>query len=221
MVDAIFVPQGAEERVVRRALARCGSPAVVYITGLGCTAAAAAAERALEAAPAPRRGLISGLCGGRTPSVAPGDLLLYAKMESSGREVATDPELTAELQRAIPRALSGVRAVEVEEIVVRASDKRVLALATGAQAVDMESLTLAERFTRAGSAVAVLRAVSDGACDDIPDFNRALDGAGAMDSRTLAWVMARNPIQAVRTMKHATRALRALERAVKALSCPP
>jgi len=213
LLDAIFVPQGAEERVVRRALLRARSPAVVYVTGLGSPAAAAAAERALTTAPAPRRVLIVGLCGALSPAFSPGDLLLYAKIQAPGREIATSVAFTLEIQKAIPHALSGVRAVEVAEIVIRAGDKHALAAATGAQAVDMESLTLAERFVAAGSEVAVLRAVSDTLDDDLPDFNAALDASGQLDSRRLAWAMARKPLAALHTMKHATRALRALGRA--------
>ena len=61
MIDAVFVPRGAEERAVRAGLGR-RSKVAVYGTGIGSSAATAAVEAVIAGAPAggvPRRVLVT------------------------------------------------------------------------------------------------------------------------------------------------------------------
>ena len=218
MIDAVFVPRGAEERAVRAGLRRS---VAIYPIGIGSSSAIAAAE-AVIASGAPRRVLVTGLCGSLDARFRPGDVLLYASIEDTdGVPLATDSNLSAAIQRAVPGALSGIRALSVDHIVTRATEKRALAQHRGCHAIDMESLTLLARLHRAGSSVAVLRVVSDGVDDDLPDLNAALDAAGNLDARALARVCLFSPLATLRLTRGAFRALRALRRSLHSMVGAP
>jgi adenosylhomocysteine nucleosidase len=97
-------------------------------------------------------------------------------------------------------------------LVVDTAERERLRAASGADAVDMESAVLA----RAGRLAGVLRAVSDDAGSAIA----GVDGTVHPDGRTdvvglLRWLATRRG-DAVRSMRDAVRALRALERVVAA-----
>lgn len=217
MIDAVFVPRGAEERAVRGGLRRS---VAIYPMGIGPSSATAAAE-AVIASGAPRHVLVTGLCGSLDARFRPGDVLLYASIEDTdGVPLATDSDLTAAVQLAVPGALSGIRALSVGRIVSRATEKRALAQHRGCHAIDMESLALLARLHRAGSSVAVLRVVSDGVDDDLPDLNAALDAAGNLDAKALARICLFSPLAALRMTLGATRGLRALRRSVRLFARP-
>jgi hypothetical protein len=109
--------------------------------------------------------------------------------------------------------VAGARAATVlgsDELVHDAGERRRLCEASGADAVDMESGVLA----RSGRLAGVVRVVSDGAGSAIA----GVDGTVHPDGRTnipalVRWVATRRG-DAVRTMRDAVTALKALERAV-------
>jgi hypothetical protein len=131
--------------------------------------------------------------------------------------VETDLALSADVHGAAGVAQSGIRALAVDRIVTRAREKRALGVQTGAHAADMESYALVERLRRAGVAVAVLRVASDGAAQDLPDLNAALDGSGRLENSALALAMLRDPLAALRMTRGALQALAALERAFRGI----
>jgi adenosylhomocysteine nucleosidase len=109
--------------------------------------------------------------------------------------------------------VAGARAATVlgsDELVHDAGERRRLRAASGADAVDMESGVLA----RSGRLAGVVRVVSDGAGSAI----EGVDGTVHPDGRTnvpglVRWVATRRG-DAVRSMRDAVVALKALERAV-------
>jgi len=218
VIDAVFVPRGAEERAVRAGLGR-RSKVAVYTTGIGSSSATAAAEAVIAGASAaggmPRRVLVTGLCGSLDERFRPGDALLYASIEDTdGIPLATDADLTAAIQRAVPGALTGIRALSVGHIITKASEKRALAQRWGCHACDMESLALLARLHRAGASVAILRVVSDGIDDNLPDLNSAVDASGNLDGKALARACLFSPLAALRMTLGATTGLQVLRRSL-------
>ncbi len=206
--------RGAEERAVRRGLARAKSSLNVVAHGIGPLAAAAAADRALGSG-AFGRALSTGLCGLLSPAFLVGDALVYRSMvREASPPLELDRELGDAVARRVPGSQTGVRALASATILTRAEQKRAAAAHFGADAVDMESFALAERLQRAGVAVAVLRVGSDGPGDDLPDLDRALDGSGGIDGFALGLAMLRAPLLGARLARSGTRALAALADAV-------
>ncbi len=213
MIDAIFVPRGAEERAVRRALARAGRRTPVFCSGIG-PAAAAAAARGISA-PTVRRVLATGLCGSLSRAFTVGDVLVYHDIRRpDGPPLRLDPQLTRRVADGSPSLQSGIRALASDAIVTRAREKHALAERYGLDAVDMETFAFATPLQDAGIAVAALRVASDGVDDDLPDLDRALDAYGGLDGFALSLAMLRRPRAGVRLARHAMHALAVLESAV-------
>lgn len=214
MIDTIFVPRGAEESAVRRALARAGSPVRVVVTGIGPLAGERAAREAL-AGPTLDAALVTGLCGVLSPAFGVGETLVYG-------ELAHEREPTMELDRTlarhiatcVPGAQTGIRGIESEYVVTTSYEKLGLGKRYAAQAVDMESRAIAEGLSERGVAVAVVRIASDGAFDDLPDLGRAMNGSGGIDGFALFLAMLRHPVAGARLARNGTRALAALERTI-------
>lgn len=217
MIDTIFVPRGAEERAVRKALARAGSPVRIVVTGIGPLAGERAAREAL-AGPTIGAALITGLCGVLAPGFAVGETLVYGELaRQDGPALLLDRELARHVAERLPRAQTGIRGLASERVVTTARDKLQLGERYRAQAVDMESGAIAERLRERRVGVCVARVASDGASDDLPDLEMALDGSGGIDIFALALAMVRRPLAGFRLARDGTRALAALERTVYAV----
>ncbi|HEY2372540.1 MAG TPA: hypothetical protein VGH82_08315 [Gaiellaceae bacterium] len=99
-----------------------------------------------------------------------------------------------------------------EQLVHDAGERRRLREASGADAVDMESGVLA----RSGRLAGVLRVVSDDTTSAVEGVDETIHDNGRTDVAGLArWILRRRG-DALRSMKDAVVALRALERAVAA-----
>jgi nucleoside phosphorylase len=220
VIDTIFVPRGAEERAVRRAIARAHASVRVIVSGIGPHAAARAAEES-EREVGTGRVLVTGLCGLLSSAFVVGDALVYRDIRHDGTSpLALDPELTEALAGRVPGAQTGIRAAASDSIVTSPGAKAALGRRFGADAVDMESYALAEVLGRSGARVAVVRVGSDAVHDHLPELDRALDGSGGFDGLALALAMLRRPLAGLRLASNGMRALRALERVVYTLVAP-
>ena len=91
-----------------------------------------------------------------------------------------------------------------------------LALARcGAAVVDMESYSIVEAASSAGVPAMVLRVVSDSLDRDLPDFNRALSDAGALDGRKALKVALGSPLQTAKLLAANRRAMQHLSKALQ------
>lgn len=216
MLDAIFVPRGVEHGAVRRGLAgRTGI--AVHATSAGASAAVevdAVLERRANCGSGLERALIAGLCGALDPAFKPGDALVYVSIRNAaGATIESDPALSAAIARAVPSAQSGIRGLEVDRVITRASEKQAIAARSGTQAVDMESYAVAERLHAAGVAFAVVRCVSDGADVDLPDLRGAF-GPNGVVAGAFARAILSAPLSSVRLISGGIRGLRSLRRAI-------
>lgn len=217
------MPHGAEERAVRRAVARAKSSVRIVVSGIGPHAAvrAAAAVSELESV---RRVVVTGLCGVLSPTLSVGEALVYSELlGSDGDVLALDRPFVRALGGAVPGSQTGIRAIESATIVTRAADKRSLAARSGAQAVDMESYAIAAALASPSIAVGVLRVASDDLAADLPALDRTLNGSGGIDGFAFSIALARRPFAGVRLIRDGLRSLAALERAIYAVcaSAPP
>ena len=97
-----------------------------------------------------------------------------------------------------------------DDLVHDAVERRRLRVASGADAVDMESGVLA----RSGRLAGVLRVVSDDTTSAVEGVDETIKDDGRTDIAGLIRWVARRRGDAIRSMKDAVTALRALERAV-------
>jgi len=147
----------------------------------------------------PRLVLSWGLCGGLDPRLRPGDLVVGSGAVSVRERVPADEGVASLLTRRLAEAGARVsleRFAGTPAPVLTAGDKAALRRATGAAAVDMESL-IAGRFAREQEApFAILRAVADPAERDMPPLAaEAIDARGRLRSRAVFASLLRSPPQ--------------------------
>lgn len=190
----------------------------------GADAAGAARAAAALAGGRPDILVSFGLAGGLDPGLRPGELLLPEAVTAEGgatypTDAVTRTRFAARLAEPCrrPRAILGVTAA-----VASPAEKARLFTATGAAAIDMESLALAEAAAAAELPFIVVRAVADPAKRAIPETALvALDPAGRVHAGRLLAGLARRPGDLAGLLwlaRDSARARRSLGRAARALA---
>nr|WP_294543687.1 hypothetical protein [uncultured Rhodopila sp.] len=153
---------------------------------------AGAAEAALRLVRDGATALVSfGLAGGLDPALRPGMVVVPDTVLAGGRRFAADARLAARFG-----GLTGHCLVAGDAIVADAAAKRALFAATGAQAIDLESGSVARVADEHGLPFAVVRAICDPAERDLPPAALvALDHGGAIGLLAVLRSVARRPGQ--------------------------
>lgn len=147
-------------------------------TGMGAVSAFAAAEAVL--AEAAVDAIVSTGYTGALGIAEPGEVILGTEVYDWTKErprtvYRSDAGLLATAREAVgpaKTAWSQGAVVTVDNVVWRAAEKQALGKVSGAIAVDMESAAIARAAASRNVPFLLVRAVSDGAADDLPmDFN--------------------------------------------------
>lgn len=171
--------------------------------------------------------IVAGFAGALSEELAAGQPLVYDRclafkeMLSARDEIESipcDPEISRFVFDSLARA--GTRAGKVtglslNRIVIRSREKVALGLSCGAGAVDMESFDIVSACSGASVPVAVLRVVSDSACRDLPDFNRAVRPDGTMSPLRIARAMLASPLVSARFIIDLRGAVSSLRRCLR------
>jgi adenosylhomocysteine nucleosidase len=140
-----------------------------------------------------------GVCGGLDPRLRPGDLVVGAEVVSDDGSIRTDAALTSLLERRLTDAGARVvvdRLAAADAPILTAGAKADLRNATGAAAVDMESLMAGRYASERESPFAILRAVADPADRDLPPLVlKAVDFDGRINVAGLILELIRSPGQ--------------------------
>jgi hopanoid-associated phosphorylase len=140
-----------------------------------------------------------GVCGGLDPRLRPGDLILGAEVVSAEGHINTDEAVTSSLAQRLMDAGARVaveRVAGVSSPVSTARAKAELRLATGAAAVDMESLIAGRFALERRTPFAILRAVADPADRDLPPLVlSAVDSDGRIKAAAVLGDLVRSPGQ--------------------------
>jgi adenosylhomocysteine nucleosidase len=140
-----------------------------------------------------------GLCGGLDPRLRPGDLILGADIVSERGAVKTDEAVTASLAERLSAAGARVvveRFAASDAPVATAAVKAELHRATGAAAVDMESLIAGQYALQQRVPFVILRAVADPAERSLPPLAlKAMAPDGGIDVQAVIGELIRSPWQ--------------------------
>lgn len=140
-----------------------------------------------------------GLCGGLDRRLRPGDLVVGLGVSSGDERIETDEALAwrlAERLRSTGARVSLELFAAASAPVLTAAKKAELGGATGAAAVDMESLIAARFARRCDAPFAILRAVADPAARDLPSLAaNAINSEGRVNAHAVVTGLLLSPGQ--------------------------
>lgn len=174
-----------------------GEARLVYLAGMGPENALAAARRLVAAG---ARGLVSwGCAAALSPTLRPGDLCLPAEIvDGRCARWAAAAAWHARARQALTDAdeVRTGRLVSAERPVASTADKRHLAAASGAIAVDLESAAVAAVAHAFDLPFLAVRAIADPADMALPHaVLRAADSTGAIRRSALLGQLLRHPTE--------------------------
>ena len=194
----MLVPQGAEERAIRRAAPNA------TVVAIRAGARAAVLPEQLPAGLIVVMGLCGALRGLRT-----GDCAIFRDVVDEAGRYTFDDELVGGMHAMLPAAML-VHGCTVGHVVTRATERAALAAAYGADAVDMEGTHVARALAARGRASLIVRVASDDPSFDLPPIEDAFDADGTIRPFHLARAFAARPVAAARFIRDVRRSLTAL-----------
>lgn len=181
-----------------------GTP--LAISGIGFEAATKASEALLRAG---ARGLVNiGLAGGLDPGLPAGALVLPLEVRSQGQVRLSADSVW---HHRVMQALASTQIVVTGTLwssgtpVVTVDAKRRLFAESGAVAVDMESVAVAQAAMAANVPFLAIKVVVDTATDTLPRAVMAVDGAGRIRAMKLAGTLLRHPNEIIALIRLAGR----------------
>lgn len=227
VVTALAAEARTLGKAVRRrdGLASLGDGTLLVVGGMGGELAAGAARRLVDAGVA---GLLSfGFAGGLDPSLSAGTVVCPTEIISgTGARIATSADWRERLRvaTAAPLPLVGGALLNRSAPIDSVAGKALAFRETGAVAVDMESLSVAQVAAAFGLPFIAVRVIVDTAADMLPQAVLAASRAGRFSVGRLLGGLARAPwelpalIRLAQRYRAATHSLTAVARA--AVSTP-
>jgi adenosylhomocysteine nucleosidase len=220
----IVAALAAEARALGPAVKRIGDVGclgdgtLVAVSGMGCAAAGLAAVRLIEAGAS---ALMSfGLAGGLDPSLSAGSVVLPGEVISrGGARFLTSTGWREQLRIAIAkqRPVAGGTLLSSLTAIDAVADKAAAFRETGAVAVDMESVGVAEVAAAHNLPFVAVRVIVDTAVDVLPRAVVAASRAGQVSLRRLVGGFALAPLDLVALIRLARR-YRAATRSLAAVA---
>jgi adenosylhomocysteine nucleosidase len=231
----IVAALAAEARALGPAVKRMGDVGclgdgtLLAVSGMGCAAAGRAAGRLIEAGAS---ALMSfGLAGGLDPRLSAGSVVLPSEVISrDGAGIATSVDWRERLAAALasprraspaaPRPVAGGKLLTSAQAIDSVADKAAAFRDTGAVAVDMESLAVAQAAAAHRLPFMAVRVIVDTAADALPRAVAAASQGGQVRIWPLIGALALSPsefaaiIRLAIRYRTATRSLAAVARAV-------
>ena len=173
----------------------------VLITGVGAQAASQAMDLMMRMADKDQyfdlcvsSGLAGALCDTLSVAdiVAPKELIIELQhADVASERLTVDGELR---QFALEQGAKSANCLfTTDEILVKASQKK--SCASRAQSVDMESFEIVKQARAWGARSVVIRAISDGATEDMPiNFNLTLTNKKEVSLAKVMWQLLKNPL---------------------------
>jgi adenosylhomocysteine nucleosidase len=179
---------------------------LVAVSGMGCAAAASAAQILIDAG---ATALVSwGMAGGLDPRLQAGTICLPGIVISrSGATFATDHHWRELVAAAIaaPRVVVNGKLLTVARAIEDIPGKSAAFRETGAVAVDMESVAVADVAAGCGVPFIAVRVIVDTADDALPSAVSAASNAGQVSIRRLLQGLMRSPSELVPLLRLAQR----------------
>jgi hypothetical protein len=214
--DLVFVPQGAELQAVKRGLAKANlreHPPVISLP----IGPQAVGQRLAQVLPTlsfqiPCHALVLGVAGSLAPAYGVGDTVVYQTLcvDSLDPPCPCDPKGIQHIRDQLPWVQTVV-ALTSDRMISSSQEKQQLHQRLGAGVVDMEGMALVQGLQAQQIRVTMVRVISDGPDQNIPDISPALRADGSLNGFKLGIIMVTQPIGALHLIYGSLKALKGVE----------
>ncbi|MDV3002041.1 MAG: hypothetical protein N5P05_003647 [Chroococcopsis gigantea SAG 12.99] len=206
-ITTIIVPRGAEAKAINRGLQRIsGYKPIVLPIPIGSSGLDKWFQESQLSKDFLNKTLLMGLAGSLSSAHSVGDVVIYKGCgDGENKYLECDGEMVKFLSTILK--CGQVKGLTKNVIVAKADKKTELGKMSGMDVVDMEGLRVLEKLRGVG----MVRVISDGVDQDLPDIGGAIDLDGNLRPVRLAWEMTKNPFAAWHLIKGSLRGLRVLE----------
>jgi len=170
--------------------------------------------------------LVLGLCGGLSPDLNVGDVVVYQhclepisetfSQNSKDLLLPCDVDLTLDLHQSLISSRL-VRGFTSKQVLTTAYQKQQLSQRYAVEAVDMEGRIILELLTKVGIKVAMVRVVSDDCSQNLPDLTTVIDSQGNLQTFPLIKVMLQHPREAFTLIRNGLKSLKTLQQITQQL----
>jgi adenosylhomocysteine nucleosidase len=163
---------------------------LVILAGVGARHAEVVTALAVQSRP--RVAVVAGVAAGLKPELRPGDIVVAESVWNidESESVRSDPQL---FECSLACGAKPIRRLLSLDRIVRTVEGKSRLAHTG-DAAEMESLAVMQRLSRQGVPAVAVRAIADGAGQDVPcDFEMTLDHLGQIRFSRLLLQLIRGP----------------------------
>ena len=221
--DTVLVPQGTEYQAVYKGMAENTSKLNIIPIPAGINPLTNFLKQ-WEQTPeflnkVPQGLILMGLGGSLSLNYSVGDVILYKKCglmdDDKNNGVQCDRFMTDSLfQQLGNRALMG-EGITSDHIICSAQEKLLLGKKYQADVVDMEGYALLNWSEQLNIPVAMIRVISDGCQQDLPDLTGAFGEDGSLQPLILARQMLKNPSNSIHLIRSSLKSLQVLKEVAK------
>ncbi|HIK36397.1 MAG TPA: hypothetical protein IGQ44_00170 [Geminocystis sp. M7585_C2015_104] len=159
--------------------------------------------------------ILLGLAGSLSKEYSVGDVVVYDSCCYLEKGKLLTKPCNGMLKNYLVKRLnaSTVGGITSDILLWESSQKKRLFQQSQAMVVDMESFAILSYFATA----AVVRVVSDGVDDNLPQLNQAITPTGELDGVRMFFAFLRQPVRGIKLVKNSLISLRKLEAVVRKL----
>ncbi|XHU95180.1 MAG: hypothetical protein JJP05_05250 [cyanobacterium endosymbiont of Rhopalodia gibba] len=230
-IDMILVPQGAEYKAVCegfRAVKQFGTKIKIIPIPAGLLPFKHYLKQWQQIHEfvnhSPKGILLMGLGGSLSPNYQAGDKILYEKCCLISKDTFPPPWQTCDVNLGnlvyhhLNKEIIRGKAVTSDHIISSAEEKWQLGRRYQADVVDMEGIPLLEFCNYLKIPVAMIRVISDGFQQDLPNLTPALEEDGSLNPWKLTFQMSKNPLSSIHLIRSSLKGLKTLKQVSKDLA---
>ncbi|MDJ0659090.1 MAG: purine phosphorylase [Crocosphaera sp.] len=216
--DTVLVPQGTEYKAVSQGIAKNPLNLKIIAIPAGIKPLNNFLEKWQQTPEflnkVPKGLILMGLGGSLSLNYAVGDVILCqecALMDDSQESKGQCNQFLAEslFKQLGSRTFIG-KGITSDRVICSAQEKLLLGRKYQADVVDMESYALLNWSQKLGIPVAMIRVISDGCQQDLPDLTKAFKEDGSLQPLILARKMLKNPSNSIHLIRSSLKSLQVL-----------